>query len=182
MKVLYIIDAQNDFCSENGSLKNDECIKSGNNIVNLLKNEKFDKIYYTLDTHFDNYLDTQEGKNLPVRHCIYNTEGWLLRKDIMDEISKAVKSGTTVDQVVKETFGSFMLVEEPEHRYKSDDEIYICGFCTDICVISNALLLKSVNLETPIYFIENCSAGVTPEKHKSAVEVMKSCQINIINK
>ena len=182
MKVLYIIDAQNDFCSENGALANKECVENAGNIVALLKKEKFDRIYYTLDTHFDNYLETQEGRNLPVRHCIYETEGWHLRKDIGDELSNLAKTGVKVDSIVKETFGSSIVANEPEHRYDAGDEIYICGFCTDICVVSNALLLKSVNLETPIYFIGNCSAGVTPEKHESAVDVMESCQINIIDK
>lgn len=179
MKALYIIDAQNDFCAEGGSLSNKECIENAGNIVELLKNEKFDKIVCTLDTHRDNYLDTLEGKNLPVVHCIEHSNGWHIRQDILEELDRLRETSTSVIGISKQTFGLSRIVYEENHHYDRNDEVYICGFCTDICVISNALLLKSVNLETPITVIEKCCAGVTPEKHNAAIEVMKSCQINI---
>ena len=179
MKILYIIDAQNDFCAEGGSLSNKECIKNASNIVKLLKNERFDKIVCTLDTHHENYLDTLEGKKLPIVHCIEHSKGWQIRPDILEELDNLRMGSTSVIGQSKQTFGLSNLVYEQNHHYDRNDEIYICGFCTDICVISNALLLKSVNFETPITVIESCCAGVTPEKHNAAIEVMKSCQINI---
>lgn len=177
MKDLYLIDCQNDFCSEGGSLANKECIERANNIVELLKNEKFDHIFYTLDTHTENYLETREGRNLPVKHCVENTWGHKLRKDIEDEINRINKTETTVIECRKKTFGfKDFSAYAP---YGKNDEIYFCGFCSDICVISNALIVKASCPEAEITFIENCSAGVTPEKHAAAIEVMKSCQINI---
>ena len=133
-----------------------------------------------MDTHYKDYLLRQEGEKLPVEHCIFHTDGWFIRKDIHDELTRILKEGTTVRPVQKETFGCYKFASSKEFKYSQTDTIYICGFCTDICVVSNALLLKSTNTETPIYLIEDCCAGTTPENHKAAIQVLQSCQVNIL--
>ena len=133
-------------------------------------------IFATLDTHFENYMETAEGRKLPVPHCIKDTEGWELDKDIA-----AALKGKDYVPVEKNTFGS---VDLPELIGKAADgeefSIELIGLCTDICVVSNALLLKANFPEAAIAVDEKCCAGVTPEKHEAALETMRSCQIDII--
>jgi nicotinamidase-related amidase len=131
------------------------------------------EIVFTRDTHFDNYMETQEGKNLPVPHCIKDTEGWQLDKKL--EVIK------TSDMKVfdKLTFGSVELADYLK-TVKDLESVTLIGLCTDICVISNALLIKANLPEVKISVIEKCCAGVTPESHKNAIEAMKMCQIEIV--
>ena len=133
------------------------------------------EIFVTLDTHFDNYMDTSEGKKLPVAHCIKGSEGWKLYPEIEDSLK-----GKKYTVVEKNTFGS---VELPELIRKSaGDEVFdieLIGLCTDICVVSNALLIKANFPECSITVNQKCCAGVTPELHKAALATMKSCQIDI---
>ena len=171
MKILIVVDMQNDFIDQ--ALGTKEATGIVENVARKI--EGFDgKVIYTKDTHYENYLETQEGKNLPVPHCIRGSEGW--------QISSAlpVKSDATFFE--KPTFGSKELGAYLERLSENDDieEIEIIGLCTDICVISNALLIKAFLPELKITVDSSCCAGVTPESHNNALEAMKMCQINII--
>ena len=172
MKYLVVIDMQKDFTT--GVLGNPQTVGVIRNVVDKINefknNEPDGKIIATLDTHFENYLDSQEGKYLPVPHCIRGTDGWQLE----DEVKKALPSDAAI--IEKLTFGSKQL---PEYITNPDevDEIQIIGVCTDICVISNAMILKAFYPEIPIKVVSNCCAGVTPESHDNALSAMRSCQI-----
>lgn len=173
MKVLVVIDAQNDFITGVlGSQEAQEAIPYIASKVNHAMND-LDLIVYTQDTHFDNYMDTNEAKYLPVPHCIENTWGWM----VADEVD------VVAQHIPKYTFGCHALPQYLMDLAALSDaeitEIEICGFCTDICVISNALILKSVfaPMNIDITVDAKACAGVTPEKHAAALEVMKSCQI-----
>ena len=130
----------------------------------------------TLDTHEENYLETREGKHLPVPHCIRGTAGWRIRPEIMDAL------GDDAILVEKPTFGSIRLPEIIREKCDGDEPavIELLGLCTDICVVSNALLLKAAFPETDFAVRAACCAGVTPEKHEAALETMRSCQITVI--
>ena len=143
-------------------------------------------IVYTRDTHGDNYYNTQEGKRLPIPHCIKDTIGW----DIMSEVLNEDTATLIVD---KPSFGDILLgakiteaVWEAKHFDSEDivnyapESIEVVGFCTDICVVSNCMLLKSYFPESLIVVDSSCCAGVTPAKHEAALEVMRSCQIDVI--
>ena len=171
-KFLVIVDMQKDFVD--GSLGTSEAVGILPAAEELIKG--FDgEIFVTLDTHGEDYLDTAEGKKLPVKHCIKGTAGYELDK----RIAKALH-GKRYTAVPKVTFGSVdlpKLVKRAAGREKF--EIELIGLCTDICVISNALLLKANFPEAPVSVIAPCCAGVTPELHKAALDVMRSCQIDI---
>lgn len=171
-KILIVVDMQNDFI--NGSLGTEEAKKIVPNVVNIIKEYSPKDIFVTRDTHPDNYLETQEGKNLPVKHCIEGTEGWELNSTVKNAIRNA-------EIINKPTFGSTELAKKIELMANVEPlEITLVGLCTDICVISNALLIKSFLPETPIYVVESCCAGVTPDSHNAAIATMKMCQINVI--
>ena len=129
----------------------------------------------TLDTHEKNYPETREGKYLPVPHCVRNTEGWRIRPEVMDAL------GEDAVFVEKPTFGSVRLPQIIRDRSGEDgpEAIELLGLCTDICVVSNAMLLKAAFPETDFTVHADCCAGVTPEKHEAALETMRSCQIDI---
>lgn len=183
MRVLVIVDAQNDFID--GTLGTKEAKDVVPKIVDKIS--KFTAntlVLLTKDTHFYNYLETQEGKNLPVKHCMYTSNGW----SINDEISNAVKKGGFYHwssaeiingRILKKTFGSPELIDVLNCVNKID-EINVMGFCTDVCVISSVLMLKTFFPEVKINVYKECCAGTTPENHEAAIQVMKSCQINII--
>lgn len=179
MKILLIIDLQNDFI--NGPLGNKECVEACKNVIEIINKESFDKIYLTQDTHQENYLSTQEGKNLPIIHCIENTKGWEINKELFDAIYKKYNK-EDVKVFKKPTFGSIELGNDIKELSENDKNlsIYIVGVCTGICVISNALLIKAFAKEVPLYVIEKGCACVTKESHKTAIDAMKLCQINII--
>ena len=169
-KILIIVDMQKDFVD--GALGTKEAQGIVPAVVEKIKN--FDgEIIFTKDTHGEDYLSTQEGKNLPVAHCIKGTPG----HEIIDELQPYVKKALAVFE--KETFGSRKLVRflKELHKEKEIESIEIVGLCTDICVVSNALLIKAFLPEVPISVDSNCCAGVTPKKHESALETMRSCQI-----
>ena len=172
-KFLVVVDMQKDFVD--GALGSQEAVA----IVPAAfkKITQFDgEIFATYDTHFDDYMDTAEGKKLPVPHCIKGTEGWQLSKDIA-----AALKGKKYTPVEKYTFGSVKLPDLIKKAAGTEEfSVELIGLCTDICVISNALLLKANFPEADIVVDEACCAGVTPEKHNAAVETMKSCQIDII--
>ena len=128
-----------------------------------------------MDTHAENYLKTQEGRNLPVVHCVKGTDGWQIRPEIADLLK-----GAKIYE--KPTFGSTaMAADLREESEKEEIELELIGLCTDICVVSNALLLKASMTEVKITVDAACCAGVTPEKHAAALETMRSCQIHVIN-
>lgn len=174
-KLLIVVDMQHDFTF--GALKNYEAISV---IPKVLKkvNEFEGEVIYTLDTHTPDYLNTQEGKKLPIVHCVDGTKGHNLVEPLLD-VQKVMGSKL----YRKPTFGSIELASDIAkwHAENPIDEIEICGVCTDICVISNAMLIKANVPEVKIVVDASCSAGVTPETHKNALEAMKMCQIEVIN-
>ena len=180
-KILIVIDVQNDFIT--GALRNEEAIKKLPNIVNLVKENEWDKIYLTMDTHDKNtYLtDTLEGKNLPVEHCIKNTWGWEKPKELQD-----VLVGKITDIFEKTTFGSVNMASNisanlsNDFAHMSEYEFTIVGFCTDICVVSNALLLRAYLPNNKITVVEDCVVGTSKEAHDAAILTMKMCQIDVI--
>lgn len=179
MKLLVVIDMQNDFID--GALGTKEAQGIVPNVVKKIReyNLSHYPVYYTMDTHDNKYLTTQEGKKLAVEHCIYPSNGWMLNEQIANELHNT----DNLIEFKKDTFGSLNLAKEIDRseRYSSKLEIELVGVCTDMCVISNALILKAAMPETTITIDASCCAGVTPESHKKALEVMKMCQINVIN-
>ena len=169
--ILIVVDMQNDFI--NGALGTPEAVNIVNNVKSLI--ESFTgKVYYTRDTHYQNYLETKEGKNLPIVHCVKDSYGWQITSEL---------SGLRCDGIIdKPTFGSLELVNLilKENDAESINSITLCGLCTDICVISNAMLLKSALLDSEIVVVSNACAGVTPLSHENALNAMKMCQIKII--
>ena len=172
-KFLVVVDIQKDFVD--GSLGSAEAVAMVPAAVRKIKD--FDgHIFVTYDTHSDDYLDTAEGKKLPVKHCIKGTKGWALDK----KIEKALQ-GKDFTPVEKRTFGSVdlpRLIKKAAGRGMFSVELI--GLCTDICVVSNALLLKAAFPEAEISVDASCCAGVTPQLHDAALSVMRSCQIDII--
>lgn len=170
MKVLCVIDMQNDFIDGALGTKEAEAIVENIKAKIELYRKNGDTVIFTRDTHSEDYMNTQEGKNLPVPHCIKDSNGW--------EISE--KLDTASDKIIdKPTFGSFELAEYIS-TLADVDEIELIGLCTDICVISNAMILKAMFTETPIKVDSSCCAGVTPESHTNALGAMKMCQISCI--
>ncbi len=179
MKVLVVVDMQNDFIT--GALGTPEARAIVPRVAQKIREFDGDFIAVTRDTHYKEYLETQEGRNLPVAHCVKYSDGW----DIAHEISDALFSSLSDDPVVfdKPTFGSVELCNHLAdlHAGSFISSIELVGLCTDICVISNALLLKAVLPEVPITVDASCCAGVTPESHRNALRAMEMCQIKIIN-
>lgn len=172
-KILIVVDMQKDFID--GSLGTKEAVAIVDNVTKKI--ESFDgDIIVTYDTHSENYTETQEGKNLPVPHCIKGTDGWELNGKVQAALSKKAYKA-----IEKPTFGSLELIEYIKANYDPDEtEIELIGLCTDICVVSNALLIKANFLETRVSVDSACCAGVTPESHGAALTTMKMCQINVI--
>lgn len=172
-KFLVVVDMQKDFVD--GALGSREAVAIVPAAAEKIRSFDGD-IFATFDTHFENYMDTAEGRKLPVSHCIKDTEGWKLNKDIAEALN-----GKKFTHVEKYTFGSVELPELIIREAAGDDfSIELIGLCTDICVVSNALLLKASFPEAAIAVDEKCCAGVTPEKHAAAIETMRSCQIDIL--
>ena len=179
MKTLIVVDMQNDFID--GPLGTPEARAIVPKVKKKIEEyrERGDEIVFTRDTHFDNYLNTLEGKYLPVKHCIEHTDGWRIHEEIMPDMTRNCLSDTIVIKesiADKTTFGRLDL---GEYFDELPDEIELVGLCTDICVISNAMILKATFPEIPIVVDASCCAGVTPESHKNALEAMKMCQIEI---
>lgn len=185
MKILVIVDMQNDFI--NGALGTPEAQATVGNVAKKISGFDGDLICITKDTHRSgDYLKTQEGQLLPVEHCIEETHGWRLDDIIATAVSHAaIDAEKSVSVFQKGTFGSVelgdYLVELSARRKQRIEEIVFVGLCTDICVISNALLVKAFLPETKITVDAACCAGVTPTSHKNALAAMKACQINVEN-
>ena len=167
-KILVVVDMQNDFID--GTLGTPEAVKIVPYVKNLIAH--FDgKVFFTRDTHFDDYPDTQEGKNLPVKHCIQGTSGWQIHPEL-----EALRKTEPIDKV---TFGSSALPKILEAE--KPESITFVGLCTDICVISNVMITKAFLPEVPVIVDAAGCAGVTPESHKNALAAMKMCQVSVIN-
>lgn len=172
-RFLVVVDMQNDFIT--GSLANEKAAKILPRVADLIKNFDGD-VVFTRDTHDENYyLDTQEGKNLPIKHCIKDTYGHQIHRELL-----GWRDARVID---KTTFGSIKLVDYIENftGYNNLSEIHICGTCTNICVVTNALILKSYFPETKIIVYKNCCAGTSLESHNAALEVMRDCHIEIVD-
>ena len=170
MKALIVIDMQNDFIT--GSLGTKEAQGIVENVKKRIEKARADgeKVFFTRDTHSENYLNTQEGRNLPVVHCVQGTDGWEIDAHL------PVNGDCVID---KPSFGSIELAEKIA-ALKDLESVELIGLCTDICVISNAMILKARLPETPIAVRADCCAGVTPESHQNALNAMKMCQIQIL--
>ena len=172
-KILIVIDMQNDFID--AALGTKEAVDIVEAVKEKIRSCPAADVIATMDTHGENYMDTQEGKYLPVPHCIKGSEGWQIRPDIA-ELLKDAKI------YEKPTFGSVnMAADLKALSEKEEIELELIGLCTDICVVSNALLLKAMMPEVQISVDASCCAGVTPEKHEAALETMRSCQIRVVN-
>ncbi|MDU4446428.1 MAG: isochorismatase family cysteine hydrolase [Anaerococcus vaginalis] len=169
MDVLLVIDLQNDFVDGAlGNKGNDKIVKPIESLV-----ENFDgEVIFTRDTHDENYLESLEGSHLPVKHCIKNSKGWQIKID--------TKNHKIID---KPSFGSYELVEYLKKLNEKEkiENIYMVGICTDICVLSNAILIKNALLNTEVTVIEDLCKATNEKNHKIALEAMKSCQVNIVN-
>ena len=172
-KILIVVDMQNDFID--GALGTAEAVAIVENVKAKIRGYDSADVFATMDTHTPDYLNTQEGRNLPVPHCIYETPGWQLTEaleELMEEIPHY--------KVQKYTFGSTTLPHLMTEVADGEDfSIELIGLCTDICVVSNALILKAHFPEAPISVDSACCAGVTPELHEAALRTMKSCQIDV---
>lgn len=168
MKTLIVIDMQNDFID--GALGTKEAVAIVPNVKKKIEeyDAREDVIVFTRDTHFDDYLETNEGKHLPVKHCMMGSHGWEIANGLEQPYARYIN---------KPTFGwtGWNLL-----AFEDDDEVEIVGLCTDICVVSNALILKAMFPKINITVDASCCAGVTPESHKAALLTMKMCQINVI--
>jgi nicotinamidase-related amidase len=185
MKVIVIVDMQNDFIT--GSLGSPEAVEVKNKMIKYLREQDYDntKVIFTMDTHDKDYLESYEGKKLPIPHCIFDTEGWKINEELYE-----IVPADNRDTQFKQTFGSLDLTETvmdaiiEAYLYNDTkefiDEIEIVGVCTDICVVSNALILRAYYPNTKIKVISELCAGTSKEAHNAALTVMNSCQIDIV--
>ncbi len=171
MRILVVVDMQNDFID--GVLGTGEALAIVPEVRKKI--EGFEgKVIFTRDTHDEDYMDTQEGRNLPVPHCVKDTRGWQIRDEL--------EGLRVTDPVDKPSFGSLELPKRIEALSDGEEieEIVLIGLCTDICVISNAMIIKAAFPEVPVTVDSRCCAGVTPESHENALKAMSACQIRVI--
>jgi len=171
-RILVVIDMQKDFVD--GTLGTKEAVGIVDSVVDKIKS--FDgEVIFTRDTHYEDYMNTQEGKNLPVVHCIKDTDGWQLDS----KVAAVVPDGAKIFD--KPTFGSTELARYINEINQAEgiEEVVMIGLCTDICVISNAMMVKAFMPEVQISVDASCCAGVTPQSHDNALEAMKMCQVRI---
>ena len=180
-KVLVVVDMQVDFTT--GCLGNEECKAVISEVADVIKKGNYDRVYVTKDTHQRNYLTTQEGQRLPVEHCIENTKGWEIEEHVWNACVEAYK-GKDLVTICKPTFGSLTLgqmLQNYAERFGGEElEIHFVGVCTGICVISNVMTAKASVPEARVCVIERACACVTPETHQTAIEAMRTCQVDII--
>ena len=188
-KILIVIDMQNDFID--AALGSQEAVSIIEAVKEKIRSYPPEDVIATMDTHETDYLSTQEGKFLPVEHCIRDTHGWEIREDIMELLDEAEiyeKPTFACEDLAQDLRGYAMdmkaradrlneIAENPEETVGEQIELELVGLCTDICVVSNALLLKALMPEVKISVDSSCCAGVTPEKHAAALETMRSCQV-----
>lgn len=178
-KILVVVDMQNDFID--GSLGNKQAQEIVPNVVKEIDNaiSNNDYIYVTRDTHDKDYLQTLEGIKLPVKHCVKGTQGWLVNEDVYKALAKSKLDQTNF--IDKFTFGSTFLASKIKERCQKEqiEQVRIVGLCTDICVVSNALILKANLKDTNVCIVSNACAGTSIENHKAAINVMRCCQCDI---
>lgn len=186
MKVLVIVDVQKDFVD--GSLGSPAAQAIVPNVVEKMREHKDSIILFTKDTHTKNYLKTSEGQKLPIEHCIKGTEGWSIDRTIHNEFKSGgyttYSAGDIINgRITKPTFGSYDLIDAlcDINAKNTITEIEICGLVTNICLISNALMIKAAFWSVPIIVDANCCAGTSEVEHQAALTVMKSCQIEVID-
>lgn len=175
-KILVVVDMQNDFID--GALGTAEAQAIVGNVVRKIESYQGEPVFATRDTHKENYMETSEGRHLPVPHCIKGTKGWEIREEVAQALNRA---GARI--IDKPTFGSETLAETLFELASGKDEapeIELVGLCTDICVVSNALLLKARMPEAQIRVDASCTAGVTPKSHEAALLTMRMCQVDVI--
>ncbi|MBR1852542.1 MAG: cysteine hydrolase [Lachnospiraceae bacterium] len=191
-KVLVVVDMQEDFTR--GALRNEEGIKIIPKVAEKIQKARAEgtAVIFTRDTHTDAYMQTEEGKNLPVPHCIRDTDGWQIVSELASEEKERVLNtadgnvvygNETGDRVIdKETFGSVVLGETLRDMNQTEEirEVEFVGLCTDICVISNALLAKAFLPNAHIKVDSGCCAGVTPESHETALQAMRACHVEVV--
>ncbi len=178
-KILVVVDMQKDFTY--GALGNSECVKAINSIKEIMESSSYDEVIFTRDTHSKDYLNTQEGRKLPVEHCLMGSDGW----EVADELTvtaKKVFSPEAVSYIDKPSFGSLEFANMLHDKYKDgkDLELDFVGVCTGICVISNVALAKAACPEAKVCVIEKACACVTPDTHKTAIDAMKTFQVDVI--
>jgi len=182
MKVLIVVDMQNDFIT--GTLGTKEAQAIVGNIVRRIEESAGELILFTKDTHGDDYLSTPEGIKLPIPHCIEGTQGWQIESSIMDawRNNKNTLAAAEIHEntFLKTVFGSTDLVFFLDINQDEIDEIEILGVCTDICVVSNALMIKNTMPDVKISVNAECCAGVTPQSHEAALLVMGMCQVDVV--
>ena len=173
---------QNDFIT--GALGTKEAEAIVDKVAERIKDSKDELILFTQDTHQGDYLDTPEGKKLPVVHCIEGTEGWQIHERVLDAWRKNTETIRVPElennSFTKPVFGSLELVDFLKSQAAIITEVELLGVCTDICVISNAIIIKNTLPEIPITVNEACCAGVTPQSHQEALNTMKMCHIDLI--
>ncbi len=170
-RVLVVVDMQNDFVT--GPLGTPEAVEIVPRIAEKLKN--FDGVVtFTMDTHQDNYLETLEGRALPVPHCLEGSDGW----EVVPDLGQYIQPGSVID---KDAFASVDLADALSDYSDDIESIELVGVCTDICVVSTALVLRAFMPNTPIRVDASCCAGTSPDRHMAALEVMRSCQIEVMD-
>ncbi|MDR2546497.1 MAG: cysteine hydrolase [Lachnospiraceae bacterium] len=175
-QLLVIVDMQNDFIE--GTLGTKEAQRIVDNVAAKIAVFQGDAIYATLDTHHDDYLNTTEGRYLPVKHCIRGSNGWMLHEKVKNALT--TPSSQTIF-IEKPTFGSIELATQIAEKYRGEElEIELAGLCTDICIVTNALLLKTMLPDATIIVDSSSCAGVTPASHEAALTTMKMCQIKVV--
>ena len=171
-KILLVIDMQKDFID--GALGRPEAVAIVDRVAEEIGKYPPENVFATRDTHPADYLNTQEGRNLPVVHCVKGTPGW----ELNGKIAAALGAAQIID---KPTFGSVALAEKLAAMAAEEAiDVTLVGLCTDICVVSNALLVKAFLPETPVSVIADACAGVTPASHAAALETMKMCQVKVV--
>jgi len=174
-RVLVVIDMQNDFVD--GSLGTPEAVAIVPNVAKKIREFDGDLIFVTYDTHYENYLETLEGQKLPVVHCIDGSHG----HELCDDVKRALE-GRDYHDVIKAGFGSFSLTRSLKDRFPGEPmEFELVGLCTDVCVVTNALIIRAGYPNARITVDASCCAGITPENHAAALMTMKSCQCDIVN-
>ena len=171
MNILVVVDMQNDFIQ--GSLANAKGKEVEDAVIEEIKKD-YDYFFLTRDSHPENYLETYEGKNLPIKHCIKGSTGWQIKISIVEAVLQTGKPYLTFD---KDGFGSFELADYLYKMTDKIDSITIVGLCSDICVITNALILRAKFPNIPIYYIEEAMYATSSENQEAAIKILEACQI-----
>ncbi len=169
--LLIVVDMQNDFVD--GSLGSERGTQIVPAVCREIRSVSYDTIVATLDTHYENYLETLEGKNLPVVHCVKDSEGWQINKDVQQALDEV----GCQKYFIKETFGSLQLADWVRENSEELESVTLIGLCTDICVMSNALLIRAALPNLPIYIVEDACWATSQQTQDASIAVLESNQI-----